>query len=56
MSTAEIAQLENAGRSAMAYSPDTSEDQRYGASLLTASIAWSLGFVVLISAVLLALS
>lgn len=56
MSTAEIAQLENAGRSAMAYPTDTSEDRYFATSLLTASIAWTTGFVVLVAALLFAFS
>ena len=56
MSTAEIARLENAGRSAMAYPPEAVTEAETAASFLTASIAWSVGFIVIASAVLFAFS
>jgi hypothetical protein len=56
MSTAEINQLEDAGRAAMAYSPDTAHDRQFANSLLVASISWMIGFVVVVSALLFAFS
>jgi hypothetical protein len=56
MSTAEIAQLEDASRAAMAYAPDTAHDRHFANSLLVASIAWMIGFVVVVGALLFAFS
>jgi hypothetical protein len=56
MSTAKIADVESAGRAAMAYVPDSAEDRHFAGSLLAASIAWTAGFIVIVSAVLFAFS
>lgn len=56
MSTAEIAQLEDAGRSAMAYSLDTAEDRHFANGLLVASVGWMVGFVLVVTALLFAFS
>jgi hypothetical protein len=56
MSTAEIAQLEDASRAAMAYVPDTAQDRHFANSLFVASVSWMIGFVVVVSALLFAFS
>jgi hypothetical protein len=56
MTTAEIAQIEDAGRAAMAYAPDTVHDRHFANGLFVATTAWMIGFVVVVSALLFAFS
>ena len=53
MTTAEIAHLEDARRSAMAYAPESVNAEAGSGYLLTA-ISWTVGFVVIAAAVFFA--
>jgi hypothetical protein len=55
MHTAEIAQLEDARRSPVAYAVDTAEAE-IGSGFLLGAMIWTIGFAAIVGAVLFALS